>query len=362
VVRAGRTLVWEPVQPDLTWHIRAVPAVQGRAGFEALAATMMTTPLPADRPLWELLVVPGAGVGAPGIVLRVHHCIADGVAGVRVLQQLFGDGDVTEAPSAGPAAPSEPGKAGSTQAVARRRVPRFRALATSVTRIAAVFRSTVPATALLGPIGPNRGVTLVDADLGALATAVRPVSATVNDALLVAVAAGATAALRGRGHPVPAVLPASVPVALSGRGSSGNAVGVMVVPLVTETGDARALLEEVASVTRTAKEQARAQGTFELTRSRWGSRLFARLARRQRFIALFVTNVRGPECRLRVGGAPLIRAWPVAPIQGNVRFGVAAMSYAGRFEVAVHVDADAVDVVAAGRALADELARLGDTT
>jgi hypothetical protein len=86
--------------------------------------------------------------------------------------------------------------------------------------------------------------------------------------------------------------------------------------------------------------------------------VFASLARRQRFIALFVTNVRGPDQQMLIGGAPLEHAWPVAPIQGNVRFGVAAMSYAGRFGVAVHVDAGALRADVAGRALGDELARI----
>ena len=124
--------------------------------------------------------------------------------------------------------------------------------------------------------------------------------------------------------------------------------------------DIRQRVSRIAAVTRTAKDEARAQGTFELTRSRWGSRAFAWLARRQRFVALFVTNVRGPARRMHVAGAPLLRAWPVAPIQGNVRFGVAAMSYDGRLGVAVHVDADALRADIAGAALEDELRRIAE--
>ena len=53
-----------------------------------------------------------------------------------------------------------------------------------------------------------------------------------------------------------------------------------------------------------------------------------------------------------MAGAPLVRAWPVAPIAGNVRLGVAALSYAGRLCCSVHVDADALD----GAVIADTLA------
>ena len=215
----------------------------------------------------------------------------------------------------------------------------------------AVLRATVPRTVLLGPIGPRRGVGLVEVELEPLARAAHSAGATVNDTLLAAVAESVEAALRADGRPVPPVLPASVPVALPDRGTSGNAVGVMLVPLATGERDPIVRLGRIAATTRAGKEEARAQGTFELTRSRWGSRAFAWLARRQRFVALFVTNVRGPDRPMELAGAPLRHAWPVAPIQGNVRFGVAAMSYAGRLGVALHVDADAIRADEARQAL-----------
>ncbi|MHA6522849.1 wax ester/triacylglycerol synthase domain-containing protein [Tessaracoccus sp. G1721] len=339
-----RTLTWGPCRPDLSRHIRLAAPVAGMAGLADMAARLMTTPLPLEHPLWELLVVPGAATPAPGIILRVHHCVADGVAGVRLVQRLFGaDAVATSAPSVGSG---------------RRRRRVVRGFVAGLARVAAVFRATVPPTVLLGPIGPRRGVAFADVELRALAGSARRAGATVNDALLAAVVVAAEAALRADGHRVPPVLPASVPVALPERGLSGNAVGVMLVPLVTGEADPVARLSRIAQVTRAGKAEARSQGTFELTRTRWGSRLFARLARRQRFIALFVTNVRGPDGLLEVAGAPLVRAWPVAAIQGNVRFGVAAMSYAGRLEVAIHADAGALRVPEAGTALADELARL----
>ena len=182
--------------------------------------------------------------------------------------------------------------------------------------------------------------------------------ATVNDALLAAATMAVEAALVADGHPVPSMLPASVPVALRNRGGSGNAVGVMVVQLPVGEPDPPVRLARISAATKSAKPAARSQGTFELTRTLWGSRLFMWLARRQRFVALFVTNVRGPDATMRVGGAPLVEAWPVAPIQGNVRLGIAAMSYAGRLAVTVHVDAGVLQAGVAGSALGEELARI----
>ena len=341
VARDGQGLHWESWPPDLTRHVRLVDPVDGPVGLAGLCGALMTRPLPPDRPLWELLVVPGASPDGPGVVLRVHHALADGVAGVRLVQLLFD-------PQPGPA------PARRAPAAAQRR-PRWRTLVTGIVRVTAVFRATVPPTVLLGPLGPTRGVAFAEVDLEPLARVARTAGATVNDALLAAVSVAVEGTLRAAGQPVPGVLPASVPVALPDRGTSGNAVGVMLVPLPTGGLDAGVRLARIAAASRAGKAEARAQGTYELTRTRWGSRLFAWLARRQRFIALFVTNVRGPDRPLLVAGAPLERAWPVAPIQGNVRCGVAAMSYAGRLGVAVHVDADALDATTLGRALGEAL-------
>jgi hypothetical protein len=339
------SLEWQTCEPDLLWHVRLIGPVDGRDGLADLCAALMTVALPLDRPMWELLIVPGASPGGPGVILRVHHAVADGVTGVRLVQRLF---ETAPAPECAPSrsVPATPARS------------RCRTFVTSMSRVAAVFRTTVPRTVLLGPIGSVRGVAFAEVELGALARAAKGVGATVNDALLAATTVAAEAALRADRQPVPPVLPASVPVALADRGTSGNAVGVMLVPLGTGESDPSVRLARIAAATSTAKSEARAQGTYELTRTRWGSRLFAWLARRQRFIALFVTNVRGPDQQMLIGGAPLEHAWPVAPIQGNVRFGVAAMSYAGRFGVAVHVDAGALRADVAGHALGDELARI----
>lgn len=346
VVSRGRRLVWEPCEPDLSWHVRQVEPVAGREGLAALCAGLMATPLPTDRPLWELLIVPGVAESGPGIVLRVHHAVADGVAGVRLARQLFDR--PTSPEEAQPPTPAGP-----------RRTP-WASLVTAVARLTAMFRATVPPTALLGAIGPNRGVVLAEVDLARLKRGASAAGGTLNDALLAAVAAAAAAILRAAGEAVPPALPASVPVALPDRGGSGNAVGVMLVPLPTGEGDAAARVRQIARLTSAAKDEARAQGTYELTRTRWGSRLFAALARRQRFIAVFVTNVRGPAEALHLAGAPLEHAWPVAPIQGNVRLGVAAFSYAGRLSCAAHLDAAALDHVQFRRTLADELERIAE--
>lgn len=357
VRRTGRRLSWERCVPDMGWHVRQADRECGPDGLAALCATLMTSPMPTGRPLWELLIVPGAGVDGPGIVLRVHHAVVDGVGGVRLAQRLF------DAPAGTPAPTGHPGSAGRPMPAARPPQRRsLRNLAISLARLSALFRPAIPPTVLLGDIGPHRAVVFADAGIAGLAAGAKTVGGTVNDALLGAVAAAVGTSLRAAGEPVPPTLPASVPVALADRGASGNAVGVMVVPLPTQQADPGVRVARIAGLTGAAKDEARAQGTFELTRTQWGSRLFAALARRQRFVAVFVTNVRGPGHTLQLAGAPLAQAWPVAPIQGNVRLGVAAFSYAGRLNCAVHMDADALAFSRIGSVLGDELARIAGLT
>ncbi|MFE5670726.1 wax ester/triacylglycerol synthase domain-containing protein [Agromyces sp. NPDC056523] len=365
VVPDGRGFAWEPVTLDLAQHVRLVEPVDGLPGLEALCARLMVTPLPLDRPLWELLLVPGVAPRRVGLVFRIHHAMADGLAAVRLVELLL-------RPAAGPSgsdgvAPDSTVASGtsSTDAPVRIATParrtlraRWRTLTSGVERTAVVFRQSVPRTILLGPIGPRRGVAFIEMPLTALAAGAETEGATVNDALLTAVVAAAEAALRARGEPVPSILPASVPVALAERGRSGNAIGVMLVPLPTGIADVATRLRRIAESTRARKPDARSRGTFELTRTRLGAWLFFRFVRRQRVIVMFVTNVPGPRHPLALAGAPLERVWPVVGIQGNVRLGVAALSYDGVLRCAVHTDADAISAEVFGDALRRELERV----
>lgn len=352
VTRAGRTLAWEDVRVDLERQVRVLDPVDGFDGLESLCAGLMVTPMATDRPLWELLLVPGVAPGRVGIVLRIHHAMADGIAAVQLVEALLAaevDADATRSRSRrGPEAPSARPSLGT----------RLRTFTSGVGRTATMLRRSMGATPLLGPIGRDRGVAFVDAPTAALSEGARTQGATLNDALLAAVAGAVEAALRERGTAVPPALPVSVPVALGERGRSGNAVGVMLVRLPTGEADAARRLRRIAELTRAGKDDARKRGTFELTRTRSGARLFARLARHQRMIAAFVTNVPGPRHPLVIAGAPLERVWPVTPIQGNVRLGIAALSYAGRLHVTVHCDADALSAAAVGGVIREELGRI----
>jgi WS/DGAT/MGAT family acyltransferase len=356
-VAAGRGHRWDEATPDLEHHIRIIEAVDGLAGLERLCGELMSAPLGLDRPLWEILIVPGASAGQVGVVLRIHHAVADGMAAVVIAQRLF------DPPEAGltststiAAPPSRPG----TEPKPRRSLRRvLRRLSFGLQRIRmTLIGREIGSTVLLGERSPRRGVAFVAVDLAALEARVRPLGATVNDALLASVASGYRAALPAAGEQVPARLPVSVPVALQRRGTSGNQVGVMLVRLPLDVPAPDDRLRLIAEQTRAQKVQAREQGTLEFMRGPIGARIMDRVAKRQHLVGGFVTNVPGPAGTLRLAGAPVVAIWPVAVLAANVRLGVAAVSYAGRLYCGVHFDAANVPGATFARAMSEDLARL----
>ncbi|HEU4666603.1 MAG TPA: wax ester/triacylglycerol synthase domain-containing protein [Arthrobacter sp.] len=358
VTHVGRRHHWMESVPDVEHHIRLVEPVDGLAGLQDKCAGLMGQPLAWDRPMWEVLVVPGAAERGLGVVLRIHHAVADGMTAAVIVQQLFDPGEPGEM------AGNEPQTRGPAEAPRYhpRRDPRrtLRRLRTGLYRIRkTLWGRGVGSTVLLGERSAHRGVTFVRTEIEALETAVRPLGATVNDALLAASAAGFRAALLAAGEPVPAWLPVSEPVALRRRGAAGNQVGVMLVRLPLGEPDPDERLRLIAEQTLEEKPRARDQGTLEFMRGPVGARIMDHLARRQHLVGGFITNVPGPKGTFRLAGAPVAALWPVAVLAGNVRLGVAAVSYAGNLCCGIHFDASTVlgDVFA--QAMGEELARLG---
>ncbi|HYO58881.1 wax ester/triacylglycerol synthase family O-acyltransferase [Archangium sp.] len=73
----------------LETHLRRtrLRAPGGRAELEKRVGESMGTPLDFSRPLWELHLIQGYEEGG-ALLMRVHHCIADGISLARVLLSL----------------------------------------------------------------------------------------------------------------------------------------------------------------------------------------------------------------------------------------------------------------------------------
>ncbi len=100
---------WEDhPQFDLDRHVhhRALPAPGDKRALEDLVSDLIVSPLDRHKPLWDTYLIDGFGKGM-AMLMRSHHCIADGIALSRVFLSL------TDAhPDAGIAPPRETGGRG----------------------------------------------------------------------------------------------------------------------------------------------------------------------------------------------------------------------------------------------------------
>ena len=81
-------LLWVDVNSvDLAQHVGVFPLEAGAGGAELLAACerLRRRSLDRSRPLWELWFLPGLPEGRIGLFMKLHHAVADGMAGAAAL-------------------------------------------------------------------------------------------------------------------------------------------------------------------------------------------------------------------------------------------------------------------------------------
>ena len=200
---------------DIAFHVRrtAVPAPGGEAELTSLVAELMVVPLDRQRPLWELWLVEGLRGGRVGLVQKVHHALADGLASVELATVLL---DVERHPAGvRPPVPAwhprpEPAEVAVVASNAARRgamgvhatartvgamfdpvgtARRTRRLAEALGALTSSL-SVAPPSSLNVDVGQSRRMAFVRQPMDGLRRVEKRFGVTVNDALLAAVAAG----------------------------------------------------------------------------------------------------------------------------------------------------------------------------
>jgi WS/DGAT/MGAT family acyltransferase len=337
---------------DIGRHVRAVacPGPGDERALLDLALPLITTRLPLTAPLWAATLVTGLAGGRAGLVVVLHHAMADGVGGLAVLASLV-DG-APDAPAAGYPRPAPARAALAREAFAAR----LRALR-HIGRSWQLLRASMAAggglrppraapCSLNQPTGPRRRMAVVQADAAALRAAAHQHGATTNDAILAAASGALGQVLAARGESVDTIV-LTVPV--SGRRSAsvtslGNMVSPLLVP-VPAAGDPIGRLQQVAAYVRAHK--ADAAGPAPIAVAGWLFRPLAALGgyrwymRHQHRLHSLVSHVRGPVEPLTFGGCPIVSAIPVSVGEagnGTVYFQV--LSYAGTITISVLTDPD----------------------
>jgi len=75
---------------DLRRHVREVSLKHGTdTELKAVAAKLFGTVMNRQHPLWDITVVRGLKDNRTGVIIRLHHCLADGIAGVGIMHALL---------------------------------------------------------------------------------------------------------------------------------------------------------------------------------------------------------------------------------------------------------------------------------
>jgi diacylglycerol O-acyltransferase / wax synthase len=367
---------------DLADHVRVfpVPAPADEVQLLQTIEQLRRRRLDRSRPLWQMWFLPGLPEERVAFFLKMHHTIADGVAGVATFGAFA---DTVPDPPVSPAAAWIPAPPPSARELLednlRGRLDGFgRAASACAHPVATIghvraawpaLRETfadgpAPRSSLNRPIGSDRRLAVVRGRLDALRRVAHTRGATINDVLMAAIAGGFRDLLRSRGERVDGlVLRAYVPVSLHREQlgqAHGNLDGMMVVPLPIGVPDPMERLRLIAAETTARKKLNRPAGGT-LFRNGLMQRAFLRVLARQRWANAYVANVPGPPTPLYLAGAPLLELFPLVPLTGNLTLGVGALSYAGQFNLTAVADRDHcpdVDVFADGvRAALQSLTR-----
>ena len=369
---------WAPAsQFNVDDHVLrvALPTPAGKRELEGLAGELASTPLHAGRPLWTFHLVEHYR-GGSAIIVRIHHCYADGIALVHVLMRLA-DGEsggattppVTDGPAAVNVRPEHPG----TSFIPELLSQTFRAGTAIVDQgihyalhpleAATAARGALelaaeaahlslgleddPQTRLKESLTGSRRVAWAEP---LLLEEVRTVSVllgcTINDVLVATLAGALGRYLDSHGdQTVGLSIRAAVPVNMRPEGDVplelGNRFGLVFVDLPVGIRDPLKRLWTVHSNMQALKGSAQASVTLEVLSLLGTLPAAVEEPAMQLFSAkasLVASNLRGPQQPLSIGGVPISQLLFWVPQAGDIGTGVSMLTYAGDVQFGVIAD------------------------
>ena len=216
----GRPLWVDAPAFDVADHVHAAPLPASCDEVALLGATeqLRRRPLDRSRPLWEMWFLPGLPDRRVGLFVRMHHAIADGIAGVATT------GTFLDATSDTPPAPAHPWTPGPTPTARALFVDNLRRHADQLGRAFSTFTRPVsaarqvraarpamrdvlaevptPATSLDRRGGPDRTIALIRTRMDLVKQIAHTHDAKVNDVLLAITTGGLRGLLHSRGEPI----------------------------------------------------------------------------------------------------------------------------------------------------------------
>jgi diacylglycerol O-acyltransferase / wax synthase len=349
--------------------------------LDELVDTILSTPLPRDRPLWQIWIADELAGGRIAIIGKMHHCMVDGIAVVELGEMLF-DAD----PAAGgqrsgdtwtPAPAPSPG-ARLTQAVFDRAADgaalalapvrlagspaRLRALPALASRGARTLSHTLlppaPSSPLNRPGSPRRHHVRVTRSLDDLRTVRRRFGVTPNDVVLAACAGALRRFAEERGES-PQRLKVMVPADVRGAddAAGGNRISFVFFELPCDEPDP---VERLQAVHRATAQRARdheaedVDAAFQALALTPGpvQRAAAHAFAHPRLFNLTISSVPGPAPPRYMRGCRLRTVHSAVPLAGRHALSIGVVMVAGQVCFGIYADAETLpDADALGRDL-----------
>jgi diacylglycerol O-acyltransferase / wax synthase len=360
-------------------HRVALPHPGDKDALQEMVSDLMSTALDFSKPLWQMHVVEGYGDGG-ALIVRLHHCIADGMALVGVLLALTDlspgstglqtNGDFPEIrPSAG--------RDGSLQALRQQagtffdtgidlgrrtlieglesylnpdRPRQLAELGSDYAHAASklVLRAPDSATVFKGRLGiGKRAAWSRPLPLSEVKDMRRATGATVNDLMVAAVTGGLRRYLEQRGEEIVDVR-AAVPVNLRSpaeMGEMGNKFGLVFLDLPVTTVGIKERLAIVRHRMENLKESQEAPVSLDILAGMGLSPqmiqdIVVRIIGAKATAVL--TNVPGPPIPLFLAGRAIDSLMFWVPQSGRLGLGISIISYAGNISLGVATDSSLV--------------------
>ncbi|HEX6239490.1 MAG TPA: WS/DGAT domain-containing protein [Polyangiales bacterium] len=326
---------WRTERPfDVTAHIavQREPALSPEALAERLGVAR-SQPLPFERSPWRMELLPLEG-GQSALLFRVHHCVADGLALVRLLCEL------ADEPRPMPPRGSAAAHAHGRTAVARGFAQRSRALWSTALELTSARADD--SRELHRPCGQKAVAWSGPLDLERLNAVAEARGRHVTELLLSAAAEALARGLRATAHHVPARARALVPFGASlGRRELGNHFASAFVDLPLDEPDPWRRIARMAEQTEKLHDPSRARAARSLIGlAGWLSPPLMRrtLDHFSRRASLVLSNVPGPSQPVRLLGHAVRSIVVFAPASGSMGLSFTLFGYAGELRLSVEVD------------------------
>ncbi|MBW2507942.1 MAG: wax ester/triacylglycerol synthase family O-acyltransferase [Deltaproteobacteria bacterium] len=346
--------VWvDDARFNMHFHLRhtRLPMPGDERSLKRLVGRLFSQHLDRSRPLWEFWVVEGVENDRFALVVKVHHCMVDGVAGVELLQallQIMPNAEERTPKAWAPRPP--PGRVELIRSEVKHRVNGLRELSHYMPRVRENFQGVrrllisgmKPAPKTLfteRDVSPYRRFDWTSVRIDDVKAVKNTLGGTINDVVVAATTGAVRRFLIRRNENVDAIegFRTMLPVntrKLDGP-ASGNHVAMLLADLPVSEPDPTERLKKVIAITTQLKKESNQTGGAELieeiadlTTKRIVSELY-KAAMQLRTYNLVITNVPGPPIPLYLLGAQMTAIYPMVPLMRNQNLGIALFSYNG---------------------------------